>query len=124
MKGRTCKVLARGKMNSCLIKFVDNGQCEAIELLQDIVDSNQCEFDQHGYCQTHSWLNEGECIHGRIKKFLKKHSGIIQAEIALAEIIKHNKIENDLQSYLYDVADWGLGKLKYKPNPKDYGVGE
>ena len=25
-KGRKCKVLVRGKMNSCLIKFVDNGE--------------------------------------------------------------------------------------------------
>lgn len=28
MKGRICRVLGRGQMNSCLIEFVDNGQCE------------------------------------------------------------------------------------------------
>jgi len=30
MKGRICKVLCRGKMNSCLIEFTDNGQKEVI----------------------------------------------------------------------------------------------
>lgn len=26
MKGRTCRVLVRGKMNSCLIEFIDTGE--------------------------------------------------------------------------------------------------
>ena len=30
MKARLCVVLARGKMNSCLVEFVDNGQREII----------------------------------------------------------------------------------------------
>lgn len=30
MKGRTCRVIARGKRNSCCIKFVDNGQMEIV----------------------------------------------------------------------------------------------
>jgi len=30
MKGRTCKVLARGKLNSCLIEFTDNRQREVV----------------------------------------------------------------------------------------------
>ena len=30
MKARLCVVLARGKMNSCLVEFVDNGQREVI----------------------------------------------------------------------------------------------
>ena len=30
MKGRFCRVLARGRMNSCLIEFVDNGQREVV----------------------------------------------------------------------------------------------
>jgi hypothetical protein len=28
MKNRICKCLVRGKMNSCLIEFIDNGQME------------------------------------------------------------------------------------------------
>lgn len=30
MKGRICKVLARGKKNSILIEFIDNGQQEIV----------------------------------------------------------------------------------------------
>lgn len=30
MKGRICRVDARGKMNSCGIKFIDNGQEECV----------------------------------------------------------------------------------------------
>lgn len=30
MKGRLCRVLGRGKMNSCSIKFTDNGQKECV----------------------------------------------------------------------------------------------
>lgn len=30
MKGRVCRVLARGGMNSCKIQFVDNGQTECV----------------------------------------------------------------------------------------------
>jgi hypothetical protein len=30
MKGRACRVIARGRMNSCLIEFSDNGQREIV----------------------------------------------------------------------------------------------
>ena len=30
MKGRTCELLARGSLNSALIRFVDNGQIEVV----------------------------------------------------------------------------------------------
>ena len=30
MKGRICRVLARGKKNSCSIEFIDNGQQEVV----------------------------------------------------------------------------------------------
>jgi len=30
LKGRTCIVLARGTMNSCMVQFLDNGQMECI----------------------------------------------------------------------------------------------
>lgn len=30
MKGRKCRVYARGKMNSCGIEFTDNGQRECV----------------------------------------------------------------------------------------------
>ena len=30
MKGRVCRVLGRGKKNSCYIEFIDNGQKEIV----------------------------------------------------------------------------------------------
>jgi hypothetical protein len=30
MKNRICKVICRGKMNSCLIEFIDNNQREVV----------------------------------------------------------------------------------------------
>jgi len=30
MKGRACRVLSRGKKNSCMIEFIDNGQQECV----------------------------------------------------------------------------------------------
>lgn len=30
MKGRACQVLQRLKMNSCIIRFIDNGQMECV----------------------------------------------------------------------------------------------
>jgi hypothetical protein len=41
---------------------------------------------------------------------------------ALEEIKKYNRLRNDLDAYLYEVADWGLGIRKEPPNPEDYGI--
>lgn len=30
MKGRICRIVIRGRMNSCKIRFVDNGQIECV----------------------------------------------------------------------------------------------
>ncbi len=30
LRGRLCRVLARGRMNSCLVEFTDNGQREVV----------------------------------------------------------------------------------------------
>ena len=45
-----------------------------------------------------------------------------KADVALTEIEKYNPIRNDLDAYLYDIAEWGLGIIPDKPNPKDFGV--
>lgn len=41
---------------------------------------------------------------------------------ALKIIIHYNRINNDLDRYLLDLAKWGLGRLPDKPNIKDYGI--
>ena len=47
-----------------------------------------------------------------------------KAMIALKIIKKCNPLRNDFDTYLYDVACWGLGIFKDEPKPKDYGVRE
>jgi len=42
MKGRTCRVLARGKMNSCLIQFIDNAQKEIVSKYA----VRKCQFEK------------------------------------------------------------------------------
>lgn len=43
----------------------------AIQIIEDLVDDDPCQFDRHGYCQTHGWMDDSECPHARAKKFLK-----------------------------------------------------
>ena len=44
------------------------------------------------------------------------------ARQALAEINEYNHIRNDLDAYLFDLAEWGLGLRKDRPNKKDFGL--
>lgn len=41
---------------------------------------------------------------------------------ALEILKKYNPLHNDLEAYLYAVADWGLGIEEEKPNPEDFGI--
>lgn len=44
---------------------------ELLALLTELHDPNPCDhFDHHGYCQTHGWLEDGECAHARAQKLL------------------------------------------------------
>jgi len=46
----------------------------------------------------------------------------LRAITALGEIRRHNRLRTDLDSYLFQIADWGLGLQQYAPNPKVYGL--
>lgn len=47
---------------------------EAIKIIGDMIDDEPCQFDQHGYCQTHGWLyTEPKCPQARAKEFLEKY---------------------------------------------------
>lgn len=37
---------------------------------RDVVDMEPCRPDHHGYCQTHRWLQKGECPQARLKRAL------------------------------------------------------
>jgi len=61
------------------------------------------------------------------EKLDREYIGRLAEEIkvlkeALVEIQKSNRMNNDLDAYLFDLADWALGKENKKPNPVDYGI--
>ena len=43
---------------------------EAISLLREMVDPDDCQYDHHGYCQTHGWTADTPCPHSRAKILL------------------------------------------------------
>jgi hypothetical protein len=47
---------------------------------------------------------------------------LIIARDALRVLMSYNRMRNDLEAYLYAVAQYGLGEIEKQPNPEDYGV--
>ena len=42
-------------------------------LIEELVGDEDCEFDHHGYCQSHLWFaEEAECPHVRGRKLLEE----------------------------------------------------
>jgi len=41
---------------------------------------------------------------------------------ALREYQRFNRIGNDLDAYLYKLAEYALGESEIKPHPEDYGI--
>lgn len=49
---------------------------EAVEIVEDLVDEDDCWYDHHGYCQAHGWMaTEPSCPHMRAKTLLGRLSG-------------------------------------------------
>lgn len=46
----------------------------------------------------------------------------VNAHLALSEIQKYNGIHNDLEAYLFDLTEWGMGERKDMPKPEDFGL--
>ncbi len=40
---------------------------------------------------------------------------------ALIEIQSHNEVHNDLENYLFEVAKWGMGDRRDRPDPAEFG---
>lgn len=44
---------------------------DLVQLVRDLADTGPCEdFDHHGQCQTHGWLQDGVCPHARARDVL------------------------------------------------------
>jgi hypothetical protein len=47
---------------------------------------------------------------------------LLRACEALSEISRYNRVRNDLEAYLADVAEWGMGEMEDRPNPTLFGL--
>lgn len=44
-----------------------------LDIIKDLVFEDSCEFDHHGYCQTHCWFeSDPPCPHQRAKQLLEE----------------------------------------------------
>ena len=47
---------------------------------------------------------------------------MLKAQEALKEIKAFNRLRNDLDAYLYDLAEWGIGESISKPDRASFGI--
>lgn len=45
-----------------------------------------------------------------------------QMRDVLVELIERNNLRGDLDAYLFDLCEWGIGEVSEKPNHDDFGV--
>jgi hypothetical protein len=46
-------------------------RAELIEIIRDLTDPDPCQYDHHGYCQAHGWMDtEPRCPHARAADLL------------------------------------------------------
>lgn len=57
-----------------------------------------------------------------LRRIVSLRAGLKRAKEALKEIQKYNRISNDLDAYIWEMARYGLWQEENKPNPKDYGI--
>ena len=58
---------------------------ECLELIGELIDSEECRYDHENYCQSHS-LHEYPCPHARAKKMLQE---IVKLKKVNPEIVNH-----------------------------------
>jgi hypothetical protein len=46
---------------------------ELLTVIGELVDADDCEYDIHGYCQTHRWMQTSLCPHARAKIVLETY---------------------------------------------------
>ncbi len=48
---------------------------ELLDIINDLVDPDNCQYDHNGDCQAHGWFNDVECPHSRAKRALADLKG-------------------------------------------------
>lgn len=82
-----------------------------------------------GHGEGSEWTTDSD--HGRREDAAKRtaelngmdyKAQLLDAHKALEEIKKFNRVGNDLDAYLLEVAKFGLGLNETMPEPSDYGL--
>ena len=73
-------------------------------------------FDERGVEQ------DAGCNEAAAYELAELRAALDKAREALAEINRYNPIHNDLESYLFGLAEWGLDENEKRPDPKKYGL--
>lgn len=47
---------------------------------------------------------------------------LVRCKEVLEEMLERNRLRHDLDAYLYDLTEWGLGRETVRPDPKVYGL--
>lgn len=73
---RTALAQREEAVNRCREALAEAARAQSViddlaQLVRDLADREPCEdFDHHGQCQTHGWLQEGVCPHARARDIL------------------------------------------------------
>jgi hypothetical protein len=44
---------------------------DLLDVIRDLTDPDECDYDHHGYCQAHGWFEtDPTCPHARAKQVL------------------------------------------------------
>ena len=75
-------------------------------------------------CEVKS-VAKGKCL--QCDNYLKpvvfmRVGDLLKLREALTEIKKFNPLRNDLDGYLFAMAEWGLGEIEDKPLRKSFGL--
>lgn len=57
-----------------------------LNLLKDLVNTDDCYFDHHGNCQAHGWTGDVECPHSRAKRIISIQEDVMKCSICGKDI--------------------------------------
>ena len=84
-------------------------KAEMLQIIDDLVSSEDCWFDHHGYCQAHMWFEtEPVCPHARAKELLRRRAAVVETppqSRAIDKLLGCNYKEKWVDHADYEVVD-------------------
>lgn len=67
-----CNLVTELKSKKRLVTKRNKLLRECREIIYALIDDEPCDYDHHGYCQTHGWMSTDLCPNERGKRLLTK----------------------------------------------------